>query len=334
MVRNGILLLVVCLLCLLGVELGLRLWLGWNAGLCSASAARCYYPELSRALADPARRDDAHADILLLGGSVLEWLPDPRQALTRGLGLPVRVDNLGKGGHTSRDSLIKYSLLADSRYDAVVIYHAINEVRANNCPPDLYREDYGHYAWYSQANALLRPWARCLLAPTLLEAGLNRLRSRLNADAYVPPYEPRDTWLQHGRTLKTPQAFRKHLTAILDQALVRGDRVLLLTFALHLPEGYDRASFEAGNLDYAIRGGMPAETWGEPEAMRRGVAAHNAVIRELAAWRGVPLLDMATLLPDEGRLFIDPCHLTPEGYAAFTALLTAGLRELPARMHD
>lgn len=332
MTRTLLLFLAVCLGCLLLLEPALRHVAGRAPdGSPLASVALRFYPELARVLTDPPRRDDGRVDILLLGGSVLARLPDPTAELEQLLGRPVRVDNVGEGGHTSRDSRIKYDLLGappwNARYDAVVFYHAINEVRANNCPPELYRSDYGHYAWYSQVNVLLQPWSRNYWAPTLLQTGWHGLLSRLNRKNYVPTHVPKDRWLEHGRELKTPPDFAANLAAILDLAQERGDGVLLGTFALYLPPDYSREAFEAKGLDYA-KHDLPAEIWGLPEVVRQGVAAHNAELRRLAEARGLPLVDVDGLLPKGGRYFDDPCHLTPEGYAAFKALLFPPLLHL------
>ena len=97
--------------------------------------------------------------ILLLGGSVMHpaWgnvEQELRERLTIRLGQAVVVFNMAEIGHTSRDSYVKYRTLAGQRFDMVVFYHGINEARANNVPPAMFRSDYSHYAWYDRVNAL------------------------------------------------------------------------------------------------------------------------------------------------------------------------------------
>ena len=68
--------------------------------------------------------------------------------------------------HTSRDSWLKYAALGEARFELVVFYDGIVERlrgtqdqgeimkkkkdetkrRANNAPPDIFREDYAHYS--------------------------------------------------------------------------------------------------------------------------------------------------------------------------------------------
>jgi hypothetical protein len=124
--------------------------------------------------------------------------------------------------------------------------------------------------------------------------------------------------------------FRKNLSDLLALARERGDPVLLATFATYVPAGYEKLAFKKGELDYG-RHLVPLEMWGAPRNVLDAVAAHNAVVRELAAQSpGVRLVDEAMLLADEPRFFNDPCHLTVEGSMAFvdhmlpTVLATLG----------
>lgn len=118
---------------------------------------RRFYPHLydTGVLEADLGRDDGHLDVLMLGGSVIEDRFSTIRAeleaqLAERTGKSVRVFNLGRRGHTSRDSLLRYRELADKPFDLVLIYHGINEVRMNNCPRSMFREDYTHAAWYVQ----------------------------------------------------------------------------------------------------------------------------------------------------------------------------------------
>ena len=118
-----------------------------------------YYPELRRVDQVRPRHHDKSYDILLLGGSVLNsgWgsvekaLHDQLTAIGQ---RKIRIFNLAVPAHTSRDSWLKYGALKKARFDLVIFYHGINETRANNAPPEIFREDYAHYSWYEIANAL------------------------------------------------------------------------------------------------------------------------------------------------------------------------------------
>jgi hypothetical protein len=107
-----------------------------------------YYPELQDVdTARPGpRHDDKFYDILFLGGSALnrQWGAVEQvllEQLFRYGHRNVRIFNLAMPAHTSRDSWLKYAALRKARFELVLFYHGINETRANNVPPELFRED-------------------------------------------------------------------------------------------------------------------------------------------------------------------------------------------------
>jgi hypothetical protein len=300
-----------------------------------------FYPEMRDAVRAHPAKDDGSEDILLLGGSALhkDW-GEVEQALAERLAFAghrrVRLHNLAHEAHTSRDSLLKYAALSDARFDLVVFYHAINEARANNVPPALYREDYGHYSWYHTVNALAPYHGEARLAlPLTARLFVSSVEMKLRPDRYVPTGWPRQDWLAYGADLRSAVSFRNHLSRLLTLARARGDRVLLATFATYVPPDYEKVAFKKGHLDYG-RHLVPLEMWGAPRNVLAAVAAHNEVVRDLAARTpGVLLVDEARLLADQPRFFNDPCHLTVEGSLAFvdhllpTVLTALGEPALP-----
>jgi hypothetical protein len=110
--------------------------------------------------------------------------------------------------------------------------------------------------------------------------------------------------------------------------------VVLMTFAWHIPPDYTLQKFGDDQLDYAHKGKnrCAAELWGKAEHVAHALRLQNDEIRALAVdWRarggtsaelpGVQLLDMDDRLPHTGENFIDPCHLTETGSAAFVQVL-------------
>ncbi|RMG37071.1 MAG: hypothetical protein D6725_09570 [Planctomycetota bacterium] len=267
-----------------------------------------YYPELwsSGLLSEPPAPSDGRFDVLLLGGSVLEQLePFLRDEFAQATGARARIFGLARAAHTSRDSYNKVRRLAGTPVDLVIVYHGINDVRMNCCPPGTFREDYAHCAWYDSFERRLR---RGKL--TLTEALQDRVES-------IALGAPERELLDEGRVLKTPAAFRKNVEAIIRRLREgpRAPEILLATFALALPEGYTRDAFEQRRLGYGDGSykRCPAELWGHPDAVRAGVAAHNRVIRTLALERTTLFCDLAATLDARTELFVDPCHLTEEG---------------------
>src|SRR5712692_216807 len=112
-----------------------------------------FYPEMQDVEHAPVTRSDPVFDILLLGNSVLnpQWGSIEQQlieTLTYRLKRKVRTYNLSMPGHTVLDSYYKYKRLYSKYFDLVIVYHGINEARANNVPPHLFRDDFSHYSWY------------------------------------------------------------------------------------------------------------------------------------------------------------------------------------------
>lgn len=280
-----------------------------------------YYPELadSSALADGD--DDEHFDVVFLGGSVLQQVaqkltPDDLKSLAPP-GKPVRFYDLTVAAHTSRDSLLKMRLLKHREFDLVVVYHGINDARMNCCEESLFRDDYTHCTWYESMTE--RVARRKLTLTDIVSDTTTRL---------IPIGEPTPQNARHGHKIKTAPTVRANLQEIIDIASrTPYTRVVLGTFALSLPEHYTRERFDKKELGYAPgRYSMPAESWGEPEAVRRAVATHNEVTREIAAQnKRVILLDMEKELGDEISLFSDLCHLSDSGCAAFTEVLMSRL---------
>ncbi len=320
--------LVLFLLVLLLLEGTVRLYQRWYSGAPLAGPMILhYYPGLAPLLEHPVQRRPGQWQVLLLGGSVLNNCCGHIQsflsaALARAAGgRRVQVHNLGEPGLTSRDSLIRYRLLGDSRFDLVIFYHGINETRANNCPEEMFRSDYTHFSWYADIQAVENhPESRWLRLPVTLEIVWRHLLIRLGLRKVLPMGRQEGRWLELGCRVKTTSAFARNLTELVRLARRRGDRLLLVTFALYIPPDYSLAAFRAHGLDYG-RHQSPVELWGRPRCVRRGVEAHNRVLRRLSRELGVPLVDLARRMPRGRRYFDDPCHLTLQGSRRWVELV-------------
>jgi lysophospholipase L1-like esterase len=296
-----------------------------------------FYPGLREAAVRRPAPGDGFYDVLMLSGSTLhvDWGP-VEQALAEQLteaGHPnVRMLNLAFPAHTSRDSRLKYAALAESRFDLVVVYDGINDVRANNAPPELFREDYGHFRWYETANALApyHDTARLALPYTIRYLGIS-LYQILHPGRYVPSDEPRAAWTQYGTDPRSVASFRDNLETILGLAAGRRDRVVLMTFAVHVPQDYSLDAFQGKRLDYVLYR-KPIEDWGRPQDVLRTVGAQNEVVRRLAARHPEALLvDQAALMDGTPRFFNDPCHLTVAGASQLAANIVAAVGASPGQ---
>ena len=107
---------------------------------------------------------------------------------------------------------------------------------------------------------------------------------------------------------------------------MRGDPLMLMTFAVYVPADYSRAAFDHKQLDYRLHR-MPVETWGRREYVMAAVTAHNDVIRRLAAeHREVLFVDQDAMMERSSRNFDDPFHLTIDGSVAFAGHIVGALR--------
>ena len=76
---------------------------------------------------------------------------------------------------------------------------------------------------------------------------------------------------------------------------------------------------------------LAAELWGFPANVARTLDIHNSVIKEISSrYRNVTYIDQQSLLPKNGRIFCDPCHLTEAGCAEFARNI---LDRLPSALH-
>jgi hypothetical protein len=325
--RTGfVLLFLSALLCVAAAEVTARVFWRLCCGVPLRNPDRilyAYYPELREVDEKRPARGDEFYDILFLGGSGLhkDWGSvgqELREQLAYLGHRNVRVFNLAMPAHTSRDSWLKYAALGEARFDLVIFYHGINETRANNAPPGIFREDYAHYSWYEAVNTLAPYHGLAIFAlPYTLRYLAIRTRYALTKDRYVPTHDVRNDWVQYGRDSRSAASFKHNLTAILDLASQRGDQVLLMTFATYVPENYSLEAFKRKQLDYGLHR-YPIEFWGRREYVLATVAVHNEIVRSMAAQhKNVLFVDQASLMARSARYFNDPVHLTVLGSTKF-----------------
>ncbi|MCK5606632.1 tetratricopeptide repeat protein, partial [Candidatus Pacearchaeota archaeon] len=281
---------------------------------CQKEIHLAFYPELKYVDALSIRRDDEYYDILLLGGSALH---EAFGSIERLLGIrleleknkKVRLHNMAFRAHSTLDSYYKYRHLSDKRFDLVIVYHGINEVRANNCPPSLFREDYSHYSWYRAINSYEKASdSKLLIFPYTLTLTWIRGLDWLGLRRYVSTAKPNPSWIDYAGTIRTKEPFERNLARILELAEAKCEPVVLMSFSYYIPEEYPDVA------DWW----MPIELWGKPEYVAKGIAVHNTVIEELArSHTHVMFIDQNKLVPKEKKFFRDICHFTGQGSERF-----------------
>ena len=284
------------------------------------------YPGLDAIDRARPSHDDHVYDVLLLGGSVLhpDWgevESELLKQLPEKLGRPIRIFNLAQSAHTSRDSLLKYVAAGRARFDGVVIYDGINDTRTNNVPPELFQEDYSHYAWYEVVNRLATYHGHAWFAlPYSAETLALWMKQTAEPNRYAPGL-PKPEWTKYGGDVKSAASFSRNIESIVRLAAERGDHVILTTDSTHIAPGYSLQAFLDKRLDYTGHF-KPIEIWGEPANVMKAVSRQNDALRALAAeHHDVTLVDEAALMPGSGKYFSDVCHLTPEGSKMFVEIL-------------
>lgn len=335
--RRRIFVVIYLLFLLLAAELGARAF--WRVrGVPFLAAHRLVYRSFYPGVASIERvefdTDEDCFDILLLGGSVLhndygDVEHVLRERLIRETHACVNVHNLAEPAHTSLDSFYKYKHLANISFDLVVLYHGINEVRANNCSAATFREDYSHFSWYKLINDFeARADARWVILPYTVEFVALKVADRIGWRGFLPTHEPSTGSLDDGCEVKTAGAFRRHYEGVLEVAKQRGEPVLLMTFAFFLPESYAKGDFESRKLDYTVHA-YPVELWGKPECVVKVLIAHEEVVASLAASHpDIHFVDQRARIPGESLYYNDICHLTHEGCERFVENMLPPVRSV------
>jgi len=280
-----------------------------------------------------AQRGDGTFDVLLLGGSVMMNVGERVQtALEQTVAGPVRVYNPSKSGHTSWDSRSKYLHLDAARFDLVLFYHAVNEARANNCPPEVFREDYTHYGWYRGMQAYDAGGKRYLTLPFTLQYVWAKVTPQIGLATTVPKHVPRDEWLDYGSDIRTGPCFRRNLEWIADTAVERGDPFVALTFASFVAPGYTHQKFMDKQLGMAD-GGEATILWGRTENVAKAIAVHNEAVLDLRKRKDVSVVDMRNAVPAQPQYWRDICHMSDEGRGLWVAALMRDLDKLELLPH-
>jgi hypothetical protein len=337
------------LLFLLVLEAALRLSLSLTYGTPYFRPSRIFNAQylqqepMLRDLGSGVERGRRAFRILLLGGSVLRpELGTIETHLERDLKAggcrDFSIYNPSQLAHSSRDSYFKHRFLEDTHFDVVVVYHGINEARANNCPPEMFRSDYSHYTWYETLNVTARhmEWLDISVQPYCFDYMFHKLKQLVRPGRYVPALDPREEWVRYGANVRTAESLRQNLDGIVRGARRKGETVVLLSFAYYLPSDYGLAAFREKTLDYG-RHSYPVEIWGSPANVVKALEVHNGVIRDVAESNRdtVVFLDMQDRIPNGKEYFDDICHLTDEGSETFArALANTLIEECGMRTRD
>jgi len=321
----------VCLYLLL--EISLRLILCLSSGATFLHPSRIiyqYYPELIPIQHAQISNTDSTVDILILSCSVLhkDWA-DIVDEMNKCMQLPkgynrIKIYNASGIGHGSRDNMMKYALLKDKKFDLILYYDAINDSRLNNCPGEVFKDDYAHYQWYDEINHIISHREMDItVIPFFFDWIKIRVKALFVRDAYIPRhYSMRPEWQVYGNNFKSVKCYERNLKEIMAQAQLQQAQFVYLTFAYYLPANYSLQKFEDKTLDYTFCDhSRETEIWGLSQNVGRFIDTINAGSKEwVSVSPNAKWIDLQAQFPKNGSYFADVCHFSPKGIHEFASI--------------
>lgn len=249
-------------------------------------------------------------------GNYIEFNGEPfsypmelEKILVSKMAMPVEVNNCGQGGYNSADILVRFALqVIDTQPDAVVIYHAYNDIRAYITSG--FESDYCHVRrnlgenYWKFALAAKIPYIPIKFMNFLTNHWLPmNIRNSLLDQVTKGDFDPR---LDPSEGLK---AYQRNLQHIIDLCRCNGIQVVLSTYCHFLHD--------------AIKD--------EPLHMLHGniVKKENEIMRHLSVKNQLKLVDNAIMVPQDERYFVDSVHFTPEGMRMIARNIADVIGQLP-----
>jgi hypothetical protein len=272
-------------------------------------------------------------DILILGGSAIsDDLPakigEQLSAKFKKSNQNIQVYNLGTPAHNSRDNLLKMRELHNEKFDLIVYYESINDVRYNNIQKEFFQEDYSHSYWYEELKLMEKhPEMNWTVVPFVFE--LFKERAKENSGKKVMlngGLDIKKELLQYGKDIKTDVSFRKNLEEIIQIANTNKIPVLLLGYSIYIPEEiYKRENFDFHKEGKFFKSKGPRTVvgaWGYPENIDKTVKIHNEILVDLSKkYSNVNYYDTNPTMVNLHDYYFDICHFTKEGGAVFADTL-------------
>lgn len=233
-----------------------------------------------------------------------------REALQQKLGSGrCEVLNCGMGGWTSAEIFVNFALhLIDLRPDAVVLYHGLNDLEASLTAP--FAADYSHSRKnFGESYARIRLMSRLPNIPGWKSFAY--LKGRLLGFGNVR-YDLLGSIRAGKADLDNPfmglETERRNIEHLIHLCRAHGIDVVLSTFAFHL---HEQVRQDRRTLKY-----------------QEGVRMENDMLRGLAGAHGLPLVDIAALIPDDDAYFVDTVHFAPDGMRFLADRFAARLGEI------
>ncbi len=241
--------------------------------------------------------------VFLLGGSTsfyFDYADTVRRHLSqRCQGRTVKVISCGKPRYTSYINLVnlKKNLLQYDP-DVIVLYMGINDNIYNTFPWTDDLPDVGFFNWRSLSRSLF---------VTLIQYYLVDKNIRSNPDFSL-------------QELRSAEKFRSNVKAIIDTAEQHTIKTVLATFAVAYPTQDKKLLEHLRSEEEEME-----HFWGRIPSTALGVREHNRIMLELARKHGLPVARVDEALPGTSEFFIDMCHFTHRGKAAFGSCIAEAI---------
>lgn len=293
----------------------------------TSNVLQVFYPKYKEVKEREITKDNDVYDVLILGGSVVAYYyPIASQLeaqLQKKSSQPVKIHNAAYPAHTTMDSYLKYKNLMEKNFDLVIYYHGINDTRANNCPEEVFKNDYTHYSWYRALHQIENhKELKYTIIPYTLHYTWIYIKEFFRSPDLIHFKDIREEWMDYGENVKTSVSFKDNLTKVIDLANAKNEQVILMSFAYHIAEGYTKEKFLNKELEYTQHK-RAIEIWGKPALVEKGIQVHNNIIKEIAEKEShVSYVDQNQSIKKDASNFLDICHLTDKGCAEWARNLS------------
>lgn len=297
------------------------------------------------ALVIPKERDEYR--VFLVGGSTTQclFIDDSRspERVLQGLleermpGRRVRVYNAGVSGARSYDHVaIMAHRIAQLEPDLVIVFAGANDQRAAILNSDYLLPHQDRPQTHSFF-LLLKFAATEFQVPRLVHAGLHQLgglteRERMERIPFTTRFREMVA-LKEGKPVSgtAPRTdvipYGRNLATLAGIARAQGAQMLFVTQASTWNSQIDPNAARWHWMNY-VDGAVYRE-----DLMERALETYNVEMQRVAGVQGVPVLDLAHLIPKSLEYFYDDMHFNPKGVALYSSLVARSLAEqglLPA----
>lgn len=266
------------------------------------------YPEIYNLLKD---YDSDDKNVLLVGASVMQYIHNSN--IFENVSI-FKIYNLAQSGHTSSDSLNKLKYLAKKGYsfDYIVFYHGINDVKLNNFPDELFKDNYQQHYYFKFTNKIFNydnKFNFIFNSALIKKLMFNYYKLFYYEIEFIIPPE----WNKFGGNIKSKQAFNNFLNQFITIARTQNSKIIIPLFAYNIPDNYSKELFLDRKIGYSLNlnEDIPLDIYGTPKNIIKGINIHNELAINLS--NDFVVIINTTNISHNISNFIDGIHLSEIG---------------------